>query len=95
MKQRLQPIMGLFLVCYWPIASAANDSEITSILTKFVELLQSNIARCLAVLAIVAVGYGTVYLGRIPKERAASVVIGICIIFGAKFILQKLGYGVV
>jgi len=76
------------------VACADSSSQITSILTKVVDLLQSNIARCLAVIAIVAVGYGTVYLGRIPKERAVSIVLGICIVFGAKFILETLGYGI-
>ena len=76
------------------VALADSGSQITSILTKVVDLLQSNIARCLAVIAIVAVGYGTVYLGRIPKERAVSIVLGICIVFGAKFILETLGYGI-
>lgn len=84
----------LFLGAYGSLARADSGSQITTVLTKLVELLQSNIARCIAVLAIVAVGYGTVYMGRIPKERAVSIVLGICIIFGAKFILQSLGYGV-
>ena len=83
-----------FLSTYGSLAVADSGSQITTVLTKLVELLQSNIARCIAVLAIVAVGYGTVYMGKIPKERAMSIVLGICIIFGAKFILQSLGYGV-
>lgn len=83
----------LLMVCS-PWVRADDSSQITSILTKLVELLQSNIARCLAVIAIVAVGYATVYLGKIPKERALSIVLGICIVFGAKYILQTLGYGV-
>ena len=94
MKKASRVFFFSLILFYFPIAEASDGSAITSVLTKFVELLQSNIARCLAVLAIIAVGYGTVYLGKIPKERAASVVVGICIVFGAKFILQKLGYGV-
>lgn len=93
MKQWLQNAVKIIFLCYAPWAHADNGSQITSILTKLVELLQSNIARCLAVIAIVGVGYATVYLGRMPKERAISIVLGICIIFGAKTILQSLGYG--
>jgi type IV secretory pathway VirB2 component (pilin) len=33
-------------------------------------------------------------MGKIPKERAMSIVLGICIVFGAKYILQTLGYGI-
>jgi type IV secretory pathway VirB2 component (pilin) len=88
-------IFATWLLGYGTWARADDSSQITSILTKLVELLQSNIARCLAVLAIVAVGYATVYLGKLPKERAVSIVLGICIVFGAKYILQTLGYGVV
>lgn len=94
MQFLLRRLIPCFLFFYAQFAWAGDGSQITTILTKLVELLQSNIARCLAVIAIVAVGYGTVYLGRIPKERAISIVLGICIIFGAKFILQTLGYGV-
>jgi type IV secretory pathway VirB2 component (pilin) len=89
-----QRLLLLFIAVYGSTARADSGSQITTILTKLVELLQSNIARCLAVIAIVAVGYGTVYLGRLPKERAMSIVLGICIVFGAKTILQTLGYGV-
>jgi type IV secretory pathway VirB2 component (pilin) len=90
----LRKLIPWLLIFYGSIARADSDSQITTILTKLVELLQSNIARCLAVIAIVAVGYGTVYMGKIPKERAISIVLGICIVFGAKYILQTLGYGI-
>ena len=93
MRQWLQTVGAILFLGYSPWARADSGSQITSILTKLVELLQSNIARCLAVIAIVGVGYATVYLGRMPKERAISIVLGICIIFGAKTILQNLGYG--
>ncbi len=90
----LRKLIPVVLVFYGSLARADSGSQITTILTKLVELLQSNIARCLAVIAIVAVGYGTVYMGKIPKERAMSIVLGICIVFGAKYILQTLGYGI-
>ncbi len=94
MREMLRRIIFIALIALGATARADDSSQITGILTKLVELLQSNIARCLAVLAIVAVGYATVYLGKIPKERALSIVLGICIVFGAKYILQMLGYGV-
>jgi type IV secretory pathway VirB2 component (pilin) len=75
------------------LAGNAQQTKIDSVLQALLNYLTAAPARIIAVLAIVAVGYGTLHLGRMPKQRAISVVVGIGIIFGGAAILQMLGLG--
>ena len=67
--------------------------EIDTVLQSLLNYLTSSPARILAIIAIIAVGYSTLYLGKLPKNKAISVVIGIGIIFGAAAMLKLLGVG--
>jgi type IV secretory pathway VirB2 component (pilin) len=64
---------------------------LSSVLTSLIKLLTSTPARLLFVLSIIGIGYGTLALGRIPKEKAVAAVVGIGIVFSASYIAQKLG----
>ena len=67
--------------------------QLVSILESLIDLLQSDIARIIFVLSILGIGYGWLYLGRIPKGRAIGAIIGIGIVFSASYIAQQLGVG--
>jgi len=74
-------------------AYSGQTTKIDSVLQALLSYLTSTPARIIAVLAIVGVGYSTLHLGRMPKQRAIAVVIGIGIIFGGAALLQMLGLG--
>ena len=87
----------VYLLC-WLMSSSAfsysgQSTKIDSVLQALLAYLTSTPARLIAVLAIVGVGYSTLHLGRMPKQRAISVVIGIGIIFGSAAVFQMLGFG--
>jgi type IV secretory pathway VirB2 component (pilin) len=84
--------IGLFS-CANALGYSGEQTKIDSVLQALLNYLTSSPARLLAVLAIVGVGYSTLYLGRMPKQRAVSVVLGIGIIFGSAAILRMLGLG--
>lgn len=71
---------------------ASGDSDmLSSVLSGLISMLTSTPAKLMFVLSIIGVGYGTLALGQIPKERAVTIVIGIGIIFSASYIAQKMG----
>lgn len=74
------------------LASTGQDT-LTSVLSGLIGLLTSTPARLVFVISIIGVGYGTLALGKIPKERAMAIVIGIGIVFSASYIAQKMGLG--
>ena len=74
-------------------AYSGQSTKIDTVLQALLGYLTSTPARILAVLAIVSVGYSTLHLGRMPKQRAIAVVIGIGIIFGGAALLGMLGLG--
>ena len=87
----------IYLLLYFfsnsALAYEGQSTKIDSVLQALLNYLTSTPARLIAVLAIVGVGYATLHLGRIPKQRAISIVIGIGIIFGGAALLQMLGLG--
>ena len=88
-------IAALGFLCSPTLALADNGSGdmISSVLSGLIGVLTSTPARLMFVVAIIGVGYGTLALGKIPKERAVAIVIGIGIVFSASFIAQKMGLG--
>jgi len=84
----------LFFILSRPVFSYNGQStEIDKVLQALLDYLTSTPARIIAVLAIVSVGYATLHLGRVQKQRAIAVVVGIGIIFGGAAMLQMLGIG--
>lgn len=83
----------IFCFCESAFAYGGQTTKVDSVLQALLSYLTSAPARIIAVLAIVGVGYSTLHLGRMPKQRAVAVVIGIGIIFGGAALLQMLGLG--
>lgn len=75
-------------------ASEIDSDHISTVLQGLIHLLTSTPAKLLFVVSIIGVGYATLYLGQLPKERALAVVVGIGIIFSASYIAQQLGFAV-
>jgi type IV secretory pathway VirB2 component (pilin) len=67
-----------------------QSTKIDKVLQALLDYLTSSPARIIAVLAIVSVGYATLHLGRLQKQKAISVVVGIGIIFGGAAVMQML-----
>lgn len=81
-------ILNIVPSCAWAINSGF---QLQTILQNLIDLLNSSIARIIFVLAIIGVGYGWLYLGRIPKSRALGAIIGIGLVFSASYIARQLG----
>ena len=75
------------------LAYSGQSTKIDTVLKALLDYLTSTPARIVAVLAIISVGYATLHLGRMPKQKAIAVVVGIGIIFGGSAVLQMLGVG--
>lgn len=75
------------------LAYGGQSTKIDSVLQALLDYLTSTSAQIITVLEIVGVGYATLHLGRMPKQRAVSVVLGIGIIFGGAALLKMLSLG--
>ena len=64
-----------------------------NILQGAINLLTSKVAALVFVIAVIGIGYGCIKLGKIPKEKAISIVIGIGIVYSAAYIAGALGIG--
>ncbi len=82
----------IFLFPQWCLAAGETD-VISSVLSGLIDILTSTPARLVFVLAIIGIGYGTLALGKVPKQRAIATVIGIGIVFSASYLAQKMGLG--
>ena len=71
----------------------SGNFQLVSVLEGLINLLDSQIARIIFVLSIIGIGYGWLYLGRIPKDKAIGAIVGIGIVFSATYIAQQLGIG--
>ena len=95
MSKSIKLIPFLLLTLSPTIAFAdVSEFQVVSILQGLVSLLNADVARVIFILSIVGVGYGWLYLGRIPKGRAIGAMIGIGIVFSASWIAGQLGVGV-
>ena len=100
MKPKLKKIMNkrvsILALIFSPslaFADSGSSDMLSSVLGGLIGILTSTPARLMFVVAIIGVGYGTLALGKIPKEKAVAIVIGIGIVFSASFIAQKMGLG--
>lgn len=83
----------LLLGLGFPTVALADSGgfQLVSFLEGLVNLLNGSVARVIFVLAIIGIGYGWLYLGRVPKEKAIGGIIGIGIVFSASYIAHKIG----
>jgi type IV secretion system protein VirB2 len=69
--------------------SLAQAGGIESVLQNIVNMLQGNVARLLAIIAVIIVGIAWMF-GYLDLRKAAFVVLGIGIIFGATEIVSMI-----
>ena len=95
-KRFLKRRLSILFLAFSPSLAFAGTGEdrISSVLSGLIGLLTSTPARLIFVIAIMRVGYLTMRLGKIPKEVAISIVLGIGIVFSAAYIAQKMGLGI-
>ena len=72
--------------------SFAQTGGIESVLQNIVDMLTGNVARLLAVIAVIIVGIAWMF-GYLDLHKAAFVVLGIGIIFGATEIVNMIAGG--
>jgi len=82
-----------FVLSQSAFAYSGQSTKIDKVLQALLDYLTSAPARIIAVLAIVSVGYATLHIGRMQKQKAIAVVVGIGIIFGGAPVLQMLTGG--
>lgn len=70
-----------------------GGDAISAGLDGLINLLTSKWAKLFFILSVVGVGYATVGLGKIPKQRAIAIVIGMGMVFSPAFIAKQMGMG--
>jgi len=96
-KNHIRLVLCGLLITLTPSAAFAYGSGqdvLSNVLSNLVALLSSTPARILMAIAVIGIGYGTLYLGKLPKGKAIASVIGIGLIFGSSYIMNKLLNGV-
>ncbi len=83
---------ALALLASPALAQAAGGSDATTLLQNIVTYLTGSVARLLAIIAIVVVGIVWMF-GLFDLRRAALVVLGIIVVFGAAQIVTTLTGG--
>lgn len=72
--------------------AAAQTANIEGVLQKVVDMLTGEVARLLAIIAVVIVGIAWMF-GQLDLRKAAYVVLGVAIVFGASEIVSTLTSG--
>jgi type IV secretory pathway VirB2 component (pilin) len=70
----------------------AQSANIEGVLQNIVNLLTGNVARLLATLAVIVVGIAWMF-GYLDLRKAAYVVLGVAIVFGASEVVSTLTGG--
>ena len=73
-------------------ASGAPGGNLGSFIQNLIDLLNSNLIRGLAVLAVILTGIAWMF-GHLDLRRAGTVVVGIIVIFGAATIVDMITGG--
>ena len=82
-------IAGVGMVLSPELAFAQSAAPVESILAWFVGVLQGNVARSVAIIAVCFLGY-LFLTGRMAWQMAFSIIIGIAIIFGAATLVDAM-----
>jgi type IV secretion system protein VirB2 len=72
--------------------AAASGGDLGTFIQNLIDLLNSNIIRGLAVLAVILTGIAWMF-GHLDLRRAGTVVVGIIVIFGAATIVDLITGG--
>lgn len=79
----------IFLVMFSPDVLAQSTSAIENGAQWVLNLLTGNLARIVATIAVVALGY-LMFMGRMDIMRAVWIIIGIVVVFGAATIVESI-----
>jgi type IV secretion system protein VirB2 len=84
--------LGLAAPAFAQTTGGAVGGNLGSFIQNIIDLLNSNVIRGLAVLAVILTGIAWMF-GHIDMRRAGTVVIGIIVIFGAATIVDLITGG--
>ncbi|OYX01940.1 TrbC/VirB2 family protein [Bosea sp. (in: a-proteobacteria)] len=85
-------VMAAALVLFVAEPALAQTANIEGVLQNIVTMLTGNVARLLATLAVIIVGIAWMF-GYLDLRKAAYVVLGVAIVFGASEIVSTLTGG--
>jgi type IV secretion system protein VirB2 len=91
-RLRLALILAIYASPALAQTTAAAGGNLTSFLQNILDLMNSGIVRLVAILAVIATGAGWLF-GHIDFRRAATVVMGIIVVFGAATIVDAITGG--
>ncbi len=83
-------LVGMML-CTPVLASSLSSNKVSEVIDRVTDLITSDIGKGLCTLAIIGVGFGWLKLGRLEKEQALAVIIGIGVIYSAAYIVRQFG----
>ena len=82
-------LMAAVLAITWAEPAIAQQVAIEKVLQNIVTMLTGNVAKLLATLAVIITGVAWMF-GHLDLRRAAWVVLGVAIVFGAAEIVNTL-----
>ncbi len=89
--KRVGLLLGMFLTTpAFAFSFGTGQDKLTAALGSLGDYLASGPAAVLGLVAIIGVGYATLFLGKLPKEKAMGIVLGLGIVYGAGFLLHTI-----
>lgn len=88
-RSRHLAALGLLFTIALAEPAFAQSANIEGVLQNIVDMLNGNVARLLAILAVIVTGIAWMF-GYMDLRRAAYVVLGIAIVFGASEIVSTI-----
>ncbi len=94
-KYLVKVILALIgsISCTPALASSLSSNKVSEVIERVTDLITSDIGKGLCTLAIIGVGFGWLKLGKLEKEQALAVIIGIGVIYSAAYIVRQFGVG--
>jgi type IV secretory pathway VirB2 component (pilin) len=93
LKNSSKYIYGILLSLAAPCVATADPlgegTQVSSVLHNLVSYLTGDIAKIVAIIAVIGLGYSC-YRGQMEMKRAGAIVIGIAIVFSASSIVSML-----
>lgn len=84
----------LSLVLFEPALAQTAGNNVEGFLQNIVDLLTGNIARLIAIIAVVLLGFSVMF-GLLDIRRAGVVILGIVVVFSAAWVVGQITGGAV
>jgi len=84
----------LSLVLFEPAFAQTAGSNVEGFLQNIVDMLTGNIARLIAIIAVVLLGFSVMF-GLLDIRRAGVVILGIVVVFSAAWVVGQITGGAV